>query len=157
MSKIIAIAGESGSGKSTSLRNLDPKETYIINPLGKNLPWKGAAGKWNQEAKNLANTSSYAQIVKILKGISESRPDIKTIIVDDATFIMTEEFMARSNEPGYQKYSDIGQHMYLVLNTAKSLRDDLTIVFLFHDDIDSAEGMKSRKKIKTVGYQISSL
>lgn len=86
--------------------------------------------------------------------ISSDRPDIKYIIVDDATFIMTQEFMQRAHETGFGKFTDIGQHMFFVLQAAKKLRDDIRVIFMFLEDYDAPEGLNPKKKIKTVGNAV---
>lgn len=101
MANLIGIVGASGTGKSSSLRNLDPNKTFIINVQGKQLPFKGSAVKYNAEAKNIAAIDSWNIVSKYLQGISDSRPEIDTIVIDDALFIMTTEFFKRATEKGW--------------------------------------------------------
>ena len=88
MSNLIAIVGNSGSGKSTSFRTLDPKETFVINVASKPLPFRGwkthytAFNKDNPTGNYLA-TSDVSTINKILLHVDAKRPEIKNIIVDD--------------------------------------------------------------------------
>lgn len=100
MSQLIGIVGAPGTGKSSSVRNLNPTETFIINVLGKPLPFRGSNSLYNTESKNRADTSEWAHVTDILRGISEHRPDIKNIIIDDAGFIMLTEFFKRASENG---------------------------------------------------------
>lgn len=100
MSQLIAIVGAPGTGKSSSIKTLNPSETFIINVLGKPLPFKGSATLYNSSTKNKADTAEWHQVVEILKGISEHRPEIKNIIIDDAGFIMLTEFFKRASENG---------------------------------------------------------
>lgn len=151
MANLIAIVGSSGTGKSTSLRNLDPKTTYIINTLNKPLPFKGSASLYNVEKKNMAPISEWDRIVALMKAISDKRKEINTIVIDDASFIMSIEFFKRAKEVGYGKFSEIGQHMFEVTNTAKELRGDLNIIFMFHEDLELVDGFEPVRKIKTVG------
>lgn len=155
MSQLIGIVGAPGTGKSSSVRNLNPAETFIINVLGKPLPFRGSNSLYNTESKNRADTSEWAHVTDILRGISEHRPDIKNIIIDDAGFIMLTEFFKRASENGYAKFSEVGQHMFSVLNTAKSLRDDLKVVVIFHEDLELVDGFKPMRSIKTVGKMLS--
>ena len=69
MSNLIVILGESGTGKSTSLRNLDPQETFIINVLNKPLPFRGYKKLYNAENKNFLESDNYKEIMPILLGI----------------------------------------------------------------------------------------
>ena len=151
MSKLIGIVGASSTGKTTSTRNLDSDSTYFINVLDKDLPFKGYKSKYNKEKKNITSTTSHNEIVQILQAISESRPDVKRIVLDDVGFVMSTEFFKRSKETGFAKFSDIGHHMFQIINTAKSLRDDITVYFMFHEDIDFVEGQLPQRKIKTIG------
>ena len=109
MAELIGIVGNSGSGKSTSIRNLDPNSTFIINVAGKPLPIKGYKKnykllKQNPETKkfegNLYNTSDVIKIAQILKIIDKTRPEIKVVIIEDAQYIMAFEAMDRASEKG---------------------------------------------------------
>jgi ABC-type dipeptide/oligopeptide/nickel transport system ATPase component len=157
MSRLIGIVGPSGSGKSTALRNLDPKSTYVINVLGKDLPFKNSGKMYNANSKNYFASESYSEIIGILKAISEKREDIKTIVIDDIGFLMQTEFFNRASEKGYDKFSEIGQHMFQVLNTAKSLRNDINVVCLYHtEDVYSGQVIVG-KRIKTIGEILPSI
>jgi uridine kinase len=100
MSKLIGIVGASSTGKTTSTRNLDSDSTYFINVLDKDLPFKGYKSKYNKEKKNITSTTSHNEIVQIMQAISESRPDVKRIVLDDVGFVMSTEFFKRSKETG---------------------------------------------------------
>ena len=97
MADLIGVVGNAGSGKSTSMRNLDPKTTFIINVAGKPLPFKG----WKKNyvpltqdpttkafSGNLYNTSDVKMILQILKMINKQRPEIKVVVIEDAQYIM---------------------------------------------------------------------
>ncbi len=98
--ELILVAGPSGSGKTTSIANLDYKETAIVNCLGKSLPFQGWKKKYNKKNKNLFNTDDYNLIPRIIKNVDDNRPDIKTLVIDDSTYVMTSEFMSRASETG---------------------------------------------------------
>lgn len=106
MSYAILVIGESGSGKSTALRTVDPKSSFLIQALAKPLPFKGWRDKW-QDVKvvgkggNLLRSDDAEEIRKYITAISERRPEIKTIIIDDAQYIMANEFMRSATEKGY--------------------------------------------------------
>ena len=112
MAELIAIVGASGSGKSTSLRNLNPEETFIINVAGKPLPIKGFKKNYkllqqNPETKkftgNLYNTSDVSKISQVLKIIDKTRPEVKIVVLEDSQYIMSFEMMDRSSEKGYDE------------------------------------------------------
>ena len=160
---LIAIVGKSGTGKSTSMGNipslnligLDPKETAIINVSGKDLPFKG----WKENYKGLFSAggnyvvaADAITIAKSIKYISESRPEIKNIVIDDAQYIMAFEFMNRAKETGYGKFADIGVNMTKVITAAKDSREDLKVYFLWHPEQDKETGFK----MKTIGNMVDS-
>ena len=157
----IAIVGKSGTGKTTSvtqtpelkIKGLDPKETVMINVAGKDLPMRGwkklYTGKLSEKGNYLA-TSDAVVIAKSIDYVSKERPDIKNIVVDDAQFIMSFEFMRRAKESGYGKFADIGVNIAKVVNAAKESRDDLKVYFLWHPEEDKETGFK----MKTVGKMI---
>lgn len=151
MSQFVIILGRSGSGKSTSLKNLNPEETFVINCLGKPLPFKGSFKKYNKEAKNYVKTYKYDVILKWLEHINNKMPQVKNIVLDDCTYVMREEFFDRSNERGYDKYNELADHFRRVINTARSLRDDLHIYMMLHDSEVETDGIIVSKKVATVG------
>ena len=150
MSNAVLVMGKTGSGKSTSMEKLDPKETFIINVVGKDLPFRGGSKRFTPEKKNYHATHSPATIVALMKQISKDVPHIKTIIIDDFQYTMSYEFMT-TKTTGFDKFNEIAEHAFEIINTAKNLRDDLTVVFLAHtDEIVDSLGQKSYK-IKTIG------
>jgi len=156
MSNAVLVIGKTGSGKSTSMENLDPDSTFIINVVGKDLPFRGGKKKYTSEKKNCHTTNNHAEIVSLLKQISTSVPKVKTIIIDDFQYVLSYEFMARAKETGYGKFTDIAQHAMSVINTAKSLRDDVTVIFLSHSEEETNSLGVVSHKIKTVGKMLDS-
>ena len=100
MANIIGIMGESGAGKTTSMRNLDPKTTYYIDCDKKGLSWRGWKKQYNAETKNYYSTDQQANVLKIMQGINTDRPHIKTIVIDTLNGIMVADEMRRSKEKG---------------------------------------------------------
>ena len=156
MSEIIAVVGQTGTGKSTSIESLDPKETVIINIVGKPLPFRGWKQKYlpfTQDGGNFYVSNDSAKIVKVLNHVSEKRPEVKIIVIDDFQYLMSSEFMNRSAEQGWQKFTDIGRHAWDVINTAKSLREDLKVFVLSHDEV-MVDTYPPKRKIKTIGKML---
>lgn len=158
MAEKILIIGESGSGKSSSCRTLDSKTTAIINCIGKPLPFKGWKTNYQKfdpktESGNLFETVNYEAVIKAMQYVALKKPEIKTLIIDDAQYIMTFEFMDRAMEKGYDKFSELAQHFFKVLKAADSLRQDLTVVFLAHSEEVSGNGY-TKTKIKTIGKML---
>jgi len=150
MSKPILIIGKSGSGKSRSIKNLDPKTTFIINVIGKDLPfkgWKKNYSLFDGKKGNVLNIDDPAKIMKTMDFLADKMPDIKTIIIDDFQYIMANEFMRRGKEKGFEKFTEIGQHAWEILWKAKWLGDDRIVVFLAHSDTNDA----NETKCKTIG------
>jgi len=154
MSQIIVIYGESGTGKSTSLRTLDPKETFVINVMGKPLPFKGWKNQYTLRTKetggNMLISDNSQHIVSILTSVDKKMPEIKNIIIDDFQYTMANEFMRRATEKGYDKFTQIGQNAWNIISQAGALRDDLKVFFLTHSDTDEM----GKSKIKTIGKML---
>ncbi len=164
MANAIAIVGDSGSGKTTSLsqvtelgiKGLDAKETFIINVKGKPLPIRGWRSKYIPiditkpplEGNYLATTDTIL-IIKTLQFISDNRPDIKNVILDDAQYVMSEEFMANALKAGYDKFNRMAKNMYDIINTGINMRDDINFIMLTHDDEEDG-----KSKMKTLGKML---
>lgn len=95
--------GPSGTGKSTSIKTLDPKTTIVFNTLKKRLPFKGSSALYNAEMKNLYELNDYKDVIKYLINISEKGTHIKNVIIDDSVYIMRKEYFDRAKENGFGK------------------------------------------------------
>ena len=142
--------GDTGCGKSTSIKGLNPKETVIINVLGKRLPFKGSAAMYNEEQKNLFKISSYSDVLSLLDAINGNAP-VKNVIIDDAIYIMRTEFFDRSKEKGYDKYNELADHFRKIIAKCGSLRDDLNIFMLLHIEPIESDGSLIGFKSASVG------
>lgn len=100
MAELGAVVGLSGSGKSTSLRNLDPNKTFIINVANKPLPIKGYKKNYkelyqNPETKkyegNLYSTSNTEKILQILRLVNLKMPHIEQVIIEDSQYLMSKK------------------------------------------------------------------
>lgn len=159
MAQGILVIAESGAGKSTSIENLDPKETFIINVANKPLPFKGWKKKyvlWSKDnpSGNLYTGSSAQQIEACLGYVNTKRPEIKTIVVDDFQYMSSFEFFDRSDEKGYEKFTQIGANLARIARMPKDLRDDLTIIFLTHAEESTDLEGKRKFKAKTIGRMV---
>jgi len=158
MSRSILIIGESGVGKSSSIVNLNPSTTFLFNTIGKDLPFKGSQTKYqpyNKETKkgNVIITTNPQTIKSALEKISETMPNIKTIVMDDVQYIMAFEFMKRAKEKGFDKFVEIAQNYFDVITTAQRLRDNITVFFLSHSEDISVNGY-NKTKVKTIGKML---
>jgi len=155
----VLIIGESASGKSTSGRNLDSKETFWINVANKPLPfkgWKTSYKKLTKETRdgNMTTMSRASEIYKTLEYINAKRPEVKTVIVDDWQYSAAFEYFDRSSEKGYDKFSDIATGIASVAKLPATLRDDLTVIFFTHPEESIDIDGRKRVKAKTVGKMI---
>jgi hypothetical protein len=147
MSNLVIILGESGTGKSSSIRTLNPESTFLINPLSKPLPFRGYKSKYGLEKKNYLESESYSEISSYIKAINDRRPEITSIILDDFNFLMNNEFMVRCRETGFAKYTDMARHVFEIMQSCKDLRPDLYCFMMCHTERDHAGVLKP----KTVG------
>jgi hypothetical protein len=153
-SKLIGIVGATGTGKSTSVKHLDPKETYIINVAKKELPFKGAEKLYNAEAKNYKEVDDANEITRLLKTISDKAPHIKNIIIEDSNYIMGFNMLARATEVGFTKFTIMAKDMVELFREARRLRDDLKVFYFTHPETIEDGGEIIGYKIKTAGKLI---
>lgn len=156
----LLILGDSGCGKSSSLRNLNPKETFIISTTSKPLPWRGWKKmytkfdpKTNPEG-NWYQTSKSSNILAIIKYINGKRAEIKNIIIDDVQYTMSFEYMDRRKETGYQKFSDIGGDFTDLLRSADMLRDGMKLIFTGHAE-NVGDAVNPHWTLKTIGKMVA--
>jgi len=149
MSIATLIIGESGSGKSASLQHMVPAETLLIQSIAKPLPFKSK--EWvrfnKDEAKtgNVFVTDSSENIIKLMQGTKR-----KIIVVDDYQYVMANEYMRRTNETGYTKFTEIAKHTWDVFKAASDLPDDVRVYFLSHTQTDENGAVR----IKTIGKML---
>lgn len=142
------ILGDSGTGKSTSMRNLDPSQTLLIQAVRKPLPFrpKGWQVKLSLNAPgNIIQTDDADKIEAAMR-----RSTQPVIVIDDFQYILANEFMRRSDERGFDKFTEIGRHAWNVMRAASELADDRRVYILAHTATD--EG--GRTKMKTIGKML---
>jgi hypothetical protein len=142
MSTATLVLGESGTGKSTSMRNMNPADTLLIQVINKPLPFRSKEWKPVREHGNIIVASQSDTIIKALK--TTLRP---IIIVDDFQYLLATEFMERAHEKGYDKFTDMARHYYDVLTTAMTLPPEKRVYLMSHTDTNDA----GRTKAKTIG------
>ena len=149
------MLGPTGSGKSRSVKNLDPKETIIINTLKKDLPFKGSRSLYKENV-NMFEIDTWDAVTPFIKEVSTNPgvAGVKTIIIDDARFIMEKEFMKRAKETGYSKFTELAQHFHSIIEAAESARNDLKVVLMLHDDDIINDKVITGKKAKLVGQMV---
>lgn len=153
MSNCSLIIGPSGTGKSSALRNLDPKSTFVISILDKPLPFRGYKKKytkikgWDDTENNHFSSDDWTRIIMCIKMVNEKRPDIKVLILDDMQYLMANEFLRRATETGFTKFTELAQHIWMVINALINTRADLYTFALSHSELDQ----NGKYKCKTVG------
>jgi len=153
-SKLVGIVGQTGTGKSTSIKHLNPEETYIINVAKKELPFKGSEKLYNVEKKNYKEVEDANEISRLLKTISEKAPHIKNIIIEDSNYIMGFNMVAKATEVGFTKFSVMAKDMVDLFRTARQLREDIVVFYLTHpEEIMDGQDVIGYK-IKTAGKLI---
>ena len=145
------LLGKSGTGKSTSIKGLDPKETVVINVLGKRLPFKGSNALYNKENKNLFQRESYTDIISLIQNISDKATNVKNIILDDFIYVMRKEYFSRARETGYNKYTELAQHFQQIISTCEKLREDLNVFMILHSEDVQSDKTTTGYKVSTVG------
>lgn len=134
MAVLVMVYGESGTGKSTSMRNFFAGECSIINVSKKPLPFR------NQLA--MAKTDNYGEISSLLTS-SQS----KSVVIDDATYLLVNEFMRTAKVTGFQKFTDMAQNFFNMIEQAAALPDDKIVYVFGHVDRDQF----GNEKFKTIG------
>ena len=160
MSKVIGVMGESGSGKTTAMRNLDPAVTFYFDCDKKGLNWKGWRDQYNKEAKNFMVSDDFMTVDKALRNISEKAPHIKYIVIDTLNGLMVAEEMrilAMQSGDKRSAWSDLAQNGWALLNLCLELRDDLTVIILCHSETISDDNGLIRTRIKTNGRKLEKL
>lgn len=172
MSKSILIMGESGSGKTTSLRNLDPETTYIIDCDGKGLNWKGWKEQYSVEKKNYFQTDYPQLVLKLLYFLDGKQIEkdgslkdsankeglkYKTVVVDTINALMIADENRNRFQKGYDKWADLAWSIYDILNVSLKLRDDLTVILLAHSQTDRTDEGYMWTRVKTTGRKLDKI
>lgn len=157
MSIATLILGNTGTGKSTSLRNLDPSKVLFIQAVKKPLPFKmGNAWFYATKENPMGNMRFINNSAKIVEAIHATKSEI--IIIDDFQYTMSFEFMRRvldkeSKSGAFEKYNEIGHGAWSVFKAASEAEDWKRVYILSHTEIDEA----GKTKIKTVGRLVDNV
>ena len=159
MSKVIGIMGESGAGKTTSMRNLDPATTFYIDCDKKGLSWKGWRSQYQYEKHNYMATDQISTVSQLLNKIStqENMKQIKVVVIDTLNGLMVADEVRRMKEKGYDKWQDLAQCVWELLDSLYTFRDDLTIIVLCHSQTQKEDDGYTFTRIKTSGKKLDKL
>lgn len=141
MGTVVFILGRSGTGKSYSMREFNPDEIAVINIQGKVLPFRNGA------KFPVTNTDEPTRVIQALELAAKK---FKTIVIDDFQYLMANEFMRRSTERGYDKFTEIARHAWDVVDKVRELPQDVIVYILCHTDTDN-DGVE---RLKTIGKML---
>ena len=181
MAMCIAVMGESGSGKTTSMRNLPPDKTFYIDADGKGLQWRGWRQQFNTKAFNYVAASDKQRVIdllemidrkQIIKTVKDSQgrtikdytnaqpgfENVEYIVIDTLNGIMVDDEMTRMAEKGYDKWADLASAVYGIIVFALKMRPELTVIFLAHTQTerDDVTG-QTWTRIKTNGRKLDKI
>ena len=162
MSTVIGVMGESGSGKTTAMRNLPTEETVYIDCDKKGLNWKGWKSQYNVANKNYVRTDSFSNVRRFLERVNKEDQfkHIKYIVIDTINGLMVAEEMrilAMQSGDKRSAWSDLAQNGWEIVNKSLELRDDLTVIILAHSETISDDNGIVRTRIKTNGRKLEKL
>lgn len=157
--KAICVAGESGSGKTTAMRNLDPASTFYVDCDKKGLSWKGWKTTFNSDNKNYFVTDYPEMALRYLQMVNEreSCSHIKVIVFDTINGLMVADEMRRMREKGYDKWQDLAASIYGLIDYALTVREDLTPIFVAHTQTDHDDNGYTFTRIKTSGRKLDKI
>lgn len=153
-SKMIGIVGATSTGKSTAIKFLNPKETYIINVAKKELPFEGSEKLYNRDSKNYKEIDDANEITRLLRTISDKALEIKNIVIEDSNYIMGFTMVDKATETGYTKFSVMAKDMVNLFRECRLLRNDIKVFYLTHPETIEDGGDIIGYKIKTAGKLI---
>ena len=134
--------GESGSGKSASLRNFAPNEISVFNVTSKPLPFKQGKTKIPK-----IDNATYTDIANAL-----ANPNKRAYVIDDAGYLLSFEMFKRANETGYSKFTDMAKNFFDMLDFINTkLPNDIIVYITMHTEDDSE---MHRVKVKTIGKML---
>lgn len=162
MAKVIGVMGESGSGKTTAMRNLDPKETFYIDCDRKGLNWKGWRSQYSPEKMNYWASDTFSVVAGLLNKINDQEKfkHIKYVVIDTINGMMVADEMrilAMQSGDKRSAWSDLAQNGWSLINQCLTMRDDLTIIILAHSETISDDNGIIRTRIKTNGRKLEKL
>lgn len=156
MSRVICIAGESGSGKTTSCKYLDHKSTYIIDADRKGLSWKGWKSQYNPANKNYKQVSDIQVVGSLLNAINEAK-QFKVVVIDTINTMLVDDEMSKMKDKGYDKWADLAFSVWELISNAHLYRDDLTVVFMAHTQTERDDAGYTWTRIKTSGRKLDKI
>lgn len=138
MAILVMVYGQSGTGKSTSLKNFKPEQVSIVNVLGKPFPFRANGLKG-------AQSDDYAKIANLMANTPK-----QSIVIDDASYLMGNEFVRTAKQAGFQKFTDMAANFKGLVDLAASLPANKIVYFMGHTERDN----DGNEKFKTIGKML---
>lgn len=159
MAKVIGVMGESGSGKTSAMRNLDPKNTFYIDCDKKGLNWKGWRTQYSAEKANYWQTDSPSLVLNILQKLNEGEKHkhIKTVVIDTINGVMVAEEMRNAKVQGFGKWTDLSQYVWNIFDYCLTMRPDLTVIIIAHSITDTDDNGIVFTHIRTNGRKLEKI
>lgn len=162
MATVVILMGNTGTGKSRAISTLNPEETFIVNVCKKPLPFKGSRAKYSLEKKNFLEadektgvkdndgniTLSADVVLQVLNRVNEAYPHVKTIVIDDAMYLLKYKYIDLSRSGGFQKFVDFTIDFKRLLLKCQNLRDDIIVYLNLHPARVESDG-------RTITYEAS--
>ena len=157
MSRAICIMGESGSGKTTSMRGLPPDKTYYIDCDEKGLSWRGWRNNFSEERKNYITTRDIPKIAALLKNVSEKAPEVRFIVIDTLNTSMVDHEVNTMKETGHGKWIDLTQFIWSICSIISRLRSDITVIVVMHSETIREDNGYFFTRIRTNGRKLEKI
>ena len=159
MAKTLCIMGESGSGKSSAMRTLDPKTTFYIDCDKKGLPWKGWRNQYNADNENYLATDTPTTVMMTLKAINnnEKYKHLKTVVIDTINGVMVSEEMRNAKVQGFGKWTDLAQYVWEIFDYCLTMRDNLAVIIIAHSITDADDSGIVFTHIRTNGRKLEKI
>ena len=162
MARVLGVMGESGSGKTTAMRNLPPSETFYMDCDKKGMKWKGWRKQYSVENKNYFSSDKFSTVLQMMDKIDtgENFRHIKYMVIDTLNGMMVAnemEILRKRGSDSRSMWSDLAQNGWEIVNKALSMRDDLTVIILCHCETVSDDNGIVKTRIKTNGRKLEKL
>jgi len=159
MAKVIGIMGESGSGKTTSLRNLDPNSTFYFDCDQKGLNWKGWKNQYSTDKKNYYRTDMPSILLQLLEKINKDDKwkHITTVVIDTLNGVMLGEEMRNVKVQGFGKWTDLASFIYDIVCYCLTMREDVTVIMICHSETVSDDNGQILTRIRTNGRKLEKI
>lgn len=159
MGKTICIMGESGSGKTSAMRNLDPATTLYLDCDKKGLNWKGWKQQYNNDNRNYLAIDTPTNVLAMLRRVNDDEKyhHIKTVVIDTINGVMVAEEMRNVKVQGYGKWTDLAQYVWSIFDYCLTMRPEVTVIIIAHSITDTDDNGIVFTHIRTNGRKLEKI